>query len=558
MKELAPPAPASSLGIRPMTAYAFLAIAASCLGGLTFGLDINSISWQIVDGYRDTMDMPHLKAEGDPTWVADLTGWINACFHLSAMVSAPISGVISDRYGRRATIVGGCILFIIGALLQVCAGLGGTDARAMMLIGRLIAGFGNGFECSVVPVYASELAPAHWRGWVVTLFQLMITVGIWFCCTLNTFWLALTYSGWRLNYGLQAISALFLLILTFFLPESPRYYIKQGDNERGIATLRKLADVELHPEFEAIVQAEFKEIEAEVWEAEAAGHVSWTNLFQGTSLTALIVGASVSGIQQITGVNWFMNYSTNIITTLGLSPLMGSFGLNTINMVATFATFFLVDRIGRKQLLVWGTNIVLAVFLVMTIIYFIVPDVAAVSELAWTVLIVIYVFQAAYAITWGPMGWLIPAEVMPVHVRGKGAGIATAANMFLNFAFGDKIPIITQQPQVWGMKGTCLMFLLVNIFITLPYVYLVLPETAKVSMEEMRGVLNYRYGGAIEGDNAGTWGEFIHRNWTQTLDCLRCRMPDTRLGLITPLLLGSDGTSSNRPLGEPEIRKVDA
>lgn len=379
------------------------------------------------------------------------------------------------------------------------------------------------------------------------------------------------------------------------MPESPRYFVKQGRAFEGAAVLCRLGGVTLDSvpvrdehdhqhqgddnkmkqrdtsSIPVIVEEageervlifgsegvkhEFQDMEREVWEAEVHGNIAWKDLFRGTSLTALIVGAAVSGVQQITGVNWFMNYGPNIVDQLGMSGFLGAYGTNTVNMVATLATFFLVDRIGRKQLLVWGTNIILLVFFLMTIIFYSIPNVDSDPTVGITILLVIYVFQAAFAITWGPMGWLIPAEVMPVHVRGKGAGIATASNMFLNFVFGDKVPIITQQPQVWGMSGTCLFFLLCNICITLPYCYFVLPETANVSMEEMRGVLNYACGGGKrleaqraekhgvsvreEGrsldDNAGTWVQFMHRNWQQTMSCLTCRKVDTRLGLIPPL-----------------------
>lgn len=543
---------ASMMNQRPLTTYALMAIMASCIGGMTFGLDVDSTNWASGDNFRKALGWPVLApGQGDPSWVTRDNGLILASFHLAAMISAPFAGVFADRFGRKTAIIVGCILFIVGALMQATAGLiSPANTTALIIVGRVIGGFGNGFECSIVPVYGAELAPPKWRGWTVTLFQLFITIGIFLSNTINYFCLRHLPYGWRINWSLQAMTAFVLLVFTFFMPESPRYFANKDRLSEAKDVLNRLAglsgdDREDDVEIVKAVQIELNEIEDEV-ENIRKNKLTVCQMLQGTVLTALMVGVPTGAIQQITGVNWFMSYLPNVLNLAGFdNPFLYNYLQKIINMVSTFATFFLVDRIGRKQLLVWGTNVIIVVFTIFTIIFYVAGgDIQGLPGLPIVFVIAVYFFTAAYAITWGPMGWLILAEVMPIHIRGFGAGLGTAANMAFN-VYADYVPNTVMQPEVWGLQGTSLSFLLINLVFTVPYVYFLLPETGKVSMEEMRGVMNYAFGGSANDpkSNAGTFGAFVRRNWQQTKRCFVCRPVDATLGVIVPLFAQSASTN---------------
>merc|ERR1712098_643016 len=182
---------------------------------------------------------------------------------------------------------------------------------------------------------------------------------------------------------------------------------------------------------------------------------------------------------------------------------MGTMIVNVVNMVATLVAFPLVDNVGRKALLIWGTITAIVCFCIVTIMLYVIPDFSVDVGPGYFTLILYCIFQSSFAITWGPMGWLIPAEVFPLHVRGKGMGLATCANMLLDFALQAKLSIVLTSSQVWGVAGTTLFFMCLTTVFALPFVLLLLPETGGVTMEEMRGVLNYKRGGGGE-TGAGT------------------------------------------------------
>lgn len=531
---------------RKLTVYAALSIAAVSLGGMTYGIEVGGAAPALqFPGFRHAAGYPeHAEGGGcgkdapsDPIWVTDQIGWIVGVFQLAALVGAPAAGFLADRYGRRFVIFSACLLYFLGAVVEAAAGLSPVSSIITDLyVGRVLTGLGNGFICMVSPLYGAELAPQSWRGKTVTLFQFMITVGIEIMGIVDVP-LSNWEQGWRIAFALQAVTVVVLFFLTIFMPESPRFYVKKGDNKKALAVLNQLNGISATDNSESyerkLALAELVDIEQEVERAEETHHTSWMELFKGVNLTPLIVGVGIAACQKVSGVNWVLGYFPTIAMQLCISPFIATMILNTVNLLATIVAFPIVDRFGRKIILVWGTVTVILCFAIVSGVLYSVSDLSANPGIGWFALVMYCVFQAAFAIAWGPMGWLVPAEVFPIHLRGKGMGIATSANMLIDFALLSKLSIILMDPSVIGVPGTTLLFMLLTLVIAFPMVTLWTPETGKVTLEDMRPNLNFKFGGGGDTD-AGTWSEFTKRNLDQTLKVFTCRSVDPKVGMKYP------------------------
>jgi len=351
-------------------------------------------------------------------------------------------------------------------------------------------------------------------------------------------WLSTIDWGWRVAWLTQCVVAIVLFILTVFLPESPRFHVKIGKMEAALTTLRKLAGAKASDGDDAltviIAKKEVQDIASEVNRAEKAGRTSWTELFKGTSLTTLILGVGLGACQKTTGINWVMNYYPTIARQLCVAPFVANCLNSAVNMLSTFLALPMIDRFGRKTLMVWMTLLIIPAFVGVACLFFLVDDFKAHPGAGWAVVVFISIFTFAFATSWGPMGWLVPAEIFPIHQRGKGMGLATSANMILDFALNTKLSIIITQPDVWGVGGTAIFFLVLALLTALPMVFFWQAETKNVTMEEIRLILNYKAGGGGPS-GAGTWSEYVKRNWKQSVDVMTCRTVDPKEGSI-PLL----------------------
>lgn len=530
---------------RKLTVYAVLGIVAASLGGLLYGVEIGfGVPALQMNGFRAIAGYPLVEDSqcgqatvADPLSVANEIGWLNSVFTIVALVSSIVAGILADRFGRRFVIFVGCALYAAGSLIEGCAGVQGGNVVDMMYVGRVLTGGGNGFICMIAPLYGAELSPSSWRGKTVTFFQLWITIGIFFGGFANM-WLSQIEWGWRVAWLTQTVVASLLFIFTIFLPESPRFHVKVGKMDAALATLRLLAGAKPNDGDDVlevrIAKQEVQGIAAEVVRAERDNKTSWTELFKGTNLTTLILGVGLGACQKTTGINWIMNYYPTIARQLCVAPFVGTCLNNAVNMLSTFLAFPLIDRFGRKVLMVWSTLLIIPAFVGVACLFFLVPDFQEAPGAGWAVVVFIMIFTFAYAISWGPMGWLVPAEIFPIHIRGKGMGLATSANMIFDFALNTKLSIIITQPDVWGVGGTAIFFLALALTTALPMVLLWQAETKNVMMEEIRAILNYKAGGGGPS-GAGTWTQYMKRNWNQSVDVLTCRSVNVKEGSI-PIL----------------------
>eukprot|EP00516_Mucochytrium_quahogii_P001499 CAMPEP_0203746936 /NCGR_PEP_ID=MMETSP0098-20131031/2215_1 /ASSEMBLY_ACC=CAM_ASM_000208 /TAXON_ID=96639 /ORGANISM=" , Strain NY0313808BC1" /LENGTH=561 /DNA_ID=CAMNT_0050635191 /DNA_START=96 /DNA_END=1781 /DNA_ORIENTATION=+ len=519
---------------RGLNCYTILVLFIGILGGLLFGLDIGTAAITSMNPFRAEMGIPVLQSgQTDSPETTSKIAMFAVLFHVFSLIGAPFAGQFADKFGRKPIILIASTFFGLGAIWQTLAGLiSPSFGWTSIILGRCVGGIGNGFILTIMPVYAAELSPSKYRGKVITMFQFNITVGIFLMALINNAIKDTTW-GWRVGFMIQCIPCVNIILCTlFFLPESPRYLMRKNRETEAREALIKLclgsSDSEL------IAEKELNEIAEELAELTKVGESSFLECFQGSALPAVICGVMVAFSQNVTGVNWFMNYATQLFSSLGFQPFLWDLILKLLNMVATLAALVFVERFGRKFLTVWGVIFVVIVF---SLIGFVIigsgvdiqtdHPTSKDKSIQSFCLAMIFAFQVVFAITWGPLGWLVPSEVFSIRIRGKGMSMAVVANMLTNIILGDYGYNLLNSAT--STQATSLILVLLNIVIVCTTVVFLQPETKGVSLEDMRKVFGYEYGGDPT-QNHGTLMDFFKRNGKQTLDILRCRGANPRIG----------------------------
>lgn len=415
----------------PVTIKAYLMCAFAAFGGIFFGYDSGYIS-----GVMGMSYFIHLY-EGDssdslPAWKKSL---ITSILSAGTFFGALMGGDLADFVGRRTTIIFGCFVFIVGVILQTA-----STALGLLVAGRLIAGFGVGFVSAIIILYMSEVAPKKVRGAIVAGYQFCITIGILLASCVDYATQDRQNTGsYRIPIAIQILWAIILAVGLFLLPESPRYFVKRGNLDKAANVLSRLRGQPLNSD---LIQQELAEIVANhEFELKAMPQgsyfSSWANCFKGSlwnpssNLRRTILGTSLQMMQQWTGVNFIFYFGTTFFQDLGTikNPFLISLVTTLVNVCSTPISFWTVERIGRRPLLIWGA-------LGMVVCQFIVAIVGTTdgdnpnairAEIAF---ICIYIFF--FASTWGPGAWVVIGEIFPLPIRSRGVALATASNWLWN------------------------------------------------------------------------------------------------------------------------------
>ena len=469
-------------GKQKMTFYVIFACITGAIAGLLFGFDQNIFNMILAqEDFRTYFKLPLLEggcgpdAPKDPTWVANKLSMINGFYPLGCALTAPFAGAISDRIGRYKTLWIGMLVFFLGASIQT-----GANSHGMLVAGRLIAGGSVGVLSAVAPVFISELSPAHLRGSLGTLFQLGLTFGalfssIWCMIIQKTVGDAPGY-GWRIEAGMQLVIGLLMALSLVFCPESPRWLAKAGYTDKAKATLKKLRG----KESKEVTEAELAEILAEV-EAEKETPAGIKDLFTKRVRLATMVALSIPILQQLTGINVFMTYSATIYNNLCLDGSMLTLMQNVVNFLATFTSLYLSDGVGRKKILMIASSLICLFLVIASIVLWTVNlELHPAAGYGYYVLVLLYTI--CFAMAWGPNGWIIPTEVYPLRLRGKGAGLATCNNWWFSFIVIYTSPLGINSPL--GAAGLMVIYA-ICMFVTVPLLHYLMPETKNVPLEEM-------------------------------------------------------------------------
>ena len=430
----------------PVTVKAYLMCAFAAFGGIYFGYDSGYINGVIGMDYFVTLytgldpndpkfaknATPGPSGFAIPSWQKSL---IVSILSAGTFFGALMAGDIADFTGRRTTIIIGCFVFIVGVILQTASSMLG-----LLVAGRLVAGFGIGFVSAIIILYMSEISPKKVRGAIVSGYQFCITIGLLLASCVDYGTQNYTNSGsYRIPIALQMLWAIILGTGLFFLPESPRYFVKRGKIDRAAEVLGRLRGQPRDSEF---VQTELAEIvanhEYELQVVPQGSYFSsWINCFKGglfdqrSNLRRTILGTSLQMMQQWTGINFIFYFGTTFFEQLGTiqNPFLISLITTLVNVCSTPISFYTIERFGRRTLLIWGA-------LGMLICEFIVAIAGTVdgsnpatvrAEIAF---ICIYIFF--FASTWGPGAWVVIGEIYPLPIRSRGVALSTASNWLWN------------------------------------------------------------------------------------------------------------------------------
>jgi len=485
----------------PVTWQAYLICAFASFGGIFFGYDsgyINGVNgskvfYQLIEGPKAT------KLTDSHTSL--IVSILSAGTFFGALASANFAEVI----GRKWTVITGCFIYMFGVIIQIITGPE-VDPLGAIVAGRVIAGIGVGFESATVILYMSEICPRKVRGALVAGYQFCITIGILMASGVVYGTENRTDTGsYRIPIGIQFAWAIILGGGLLFLPDSPRYFVKKGRLADATHALCRLRGQPPNSEY---IQVELAEIVAnEEYERSIIGEESWAgswlkcftgSLFeQKSNLRRTILGTSLQMMQQWTGVNFIFYYSTPFLQSTGAikNSFLISLIFNLVNVCSTPISFYTVEKVGRRPLLIWGAFGMLICQFIVAIIgdtvgfnhthidpagNSIANNIPAVN--AQIAFIAIYIFF--FASTWGPGAWIVIGEIFPLPIRARGVALSTASNWLWNTIIAVITPYMVGTNHgnlksnvffIWGSLCTAAFV----------YAYLLIPETKGLSLEQV-------------------------------------------------------------------------
>lgn len=432
----------------------------AAIGGFLFGYDTGVISSAILFIHTE-----YSLSQFDESLIIAIVA-------LGAMGGALLGGRLADTYGRKKIVLLSSICFIISALILALA-----PNVSMIVIGRLLVGISIGVASATAPIYIAELAPRSIRGMLVTMNQLAITIGI---LASYIFGLALSETqDWRFMFGFAAIPAALQLIIMAFFPESPRFLALNGKGEEAKQILKRFRASEQDAELEY----------DHIMRSHSVQQVAWKELFKTSAKFALIAGVGLTVIQQVTGINTIIYFAPTIFKLAGYAEnrtaILATAIVGSVNVLMTFVAIYLLDRIGRKPLLITGLGgMVAALFLLGMGFFF--PTSEATGYLTLCAMVA---YIAFFAYSLGPIAWLINSEIYPLRVRGRANGIATCANWITNFLVTFTfLPLIS----LIGKSGTFWLYGIVGIF-GLWFIIKLVPETKNKSLEKIEDFFTSRH-----------------------------------------------------------------
>ena len=429
------------------------------LGGLLFGYDTGVISGAI------------LFITKDFGLSAFMQGAVVAGLLLGAMVGAGLAGPMSDRLGRRRLIILAALTFTVGALGAAAA----PDAWTLVAA-RFVLGLAVGSAALVVPLYLSEIAPTQIRGAISSLNQMMIVIGILAAFIVNAI---LASSGdWRLMLGLAAVPSLILLAGMFFMPETPRFLVRTGEEGEAREVLDEVTADDESPDEKV---EEIQEVEEE------EGGLSL--LREPWVRPALIVAIGLAVFQQFIGINTIIYYAPTTLTSVGFGPesaIYANLVIGTLNVVMTVIAIKIIDRVGRKPMLLFGLVGMVASLTILGLSSELLPTPDSAGDPAAIVTLACLAgFIVSFAATWGPVVWVMLPEVLPLSVRGTAMGVAVFLHWGANFLVAQTFPLMLEG---WGPGPVFLGYAAIGVLAFL-FVKAFVPETKGRSLEEIEADL---------------------------------------------------------------------
>jgi len=451
--------------------YVWMICLVAACGGLLFGYD-----WVVIGGAK-----PFYEAYFSITDPAQ-SGWAMSSALVGCIFGALLSGWCADKFGRKIPLIIAALLFALSAW-----GTAVADNFDVFVAYRIVGGVAIGLASALSPLYIAEISPAAQRGRFVAVNQLTIVIGVLAAQLINLMIAEPVASnatlqeisaswngqeGWRWMFGSGIVPALAFLVLMFFVPESPRWLARVGKNERAHQMLKRIgnqqyADQTLHE----IQQTLSKDTQK----------VSWNALFQPKVRPIIVIGVVLAVFQQWCGINVIFNYAQEIFASAGFdinSTLKSIVATGLINLVFTIAALPLVDKIGRRKLMLFGAA-------GLTIIYALIGLAYGLGVMGLPVLLLVLTAIAIYALTLAPVTWVLLSEIFPNRVRGLAISLCTLALWVACFLLTYTFPLLNAS---LGAAGS---FLLYGVICAAGFIYVrrYVPETKGVSLEALEARL---------------------------------------------------------------------
>jgi SP family galactose:H+ symporter-like MFS transporter len=434
------------------TRLVYLATAVAALGGMLFGYDIGVISGAIL----------FIKTEFSLS--SGVEEIVVSAVLLGSLIGAMLGGMLADRLGRRTLLIATALVFGLGAIGAALA-----PGTAWLIAGRIVAGSAIGIASFVAPLYISEIAPVAIRGRLVSINQVALTVGIVISYMVD--YAFASAQAWRWMFAMALIPAAAFGIGLIFIPDSPRWLAARGQLAQARAVLKRIRDPkEIEGELSRIQQSA----------AQQQGH--WSELFGPLLRPAMIVGVGLAIAQQLTGINTVIYYAPTILKFAGLSrasvAILASVGVGVVNVVLTLVAMQLIDRVGRRPLLLVSlAGMTLSLFVLG--VSFALPELSGL--LGWIAVSSLMVYVGSFAVGLGPVFWLVLSEIYPLRIRGRAMSVGTVANWSANLIVALSFLTLT---QVLGTSGTFWLYALISVGAWL-FAFFLVPETRGRTLEEI-------------------------------------------------------------------------
>lgn len=459
--------------------FLILITSVAALGGLLFGYDTG-----VINGTQFYFSKYFELS-------AAMKGWVVGSALLGCLIGAAASGIITNGFGRKNSLIVAAILFTLSAwgsgLPQFM-----PQSVPLLVFFRIVGGLGIGLASMAAPTYIAEIAPADRRGTLVTFYQFAIVTGF-FVVFLVTYSIGNNMSaeeniesGWRHMFWSELIPCLLFLVMTFFIPKSPRWLVMKGRDEEALSVLHKIHD-------EDVADKEIAEIKNSL-QHEANQSVKSVNIFQKAVLPIIIIGSLLSLLQQFTGINAVLYYGGDIFEkALGYGQedvLQQQILLGGVNFLFTFVAMFAVDRFGRKPLILIGCIGMVAGFVMLGGSLFI-------NSVGLISLFGVLLFIGSFAMSMGPVTWVVLSEMFPNRIRSIAMSIAVAIQWGGNYIVSQMFPIVAESDaNINGVWNKSLPYVIFSVFMIGLFFFAkkYLIETKGKSLEELEGLWAEKYG----------------------------------------------------------------
>ena len=439
-----------------LSKYVIIISVIAAIGGLLFGYDTAVIAGAI-GSIQTIFDL-------SPA----LTGWAASSAIWGCMIGVIFAGFLSDKFGRKKVLILSAILFFISAV-----GSSIPNNLTQFVLARLIGGVGVGIASMLSPMYISEIAPAKIRGTLVTLYQLAIVIGINLVYYIN---LQIASSGdaqwnldigWRIMLASEVIPALLFFIMLFFIPESPRWLASKGKIDSAKAIIEKINGQNKSAELLNEIQDSFKEEKGSI-----------LVLFTSGLRMAIVVGMFLAFFSQITGINAIIYYAPEIFKNIGFgadSAMFQTVIIGTVNTIFTFVAIAFIDKYGRRTLLLWGiSGMIICLGGVGLMFHF------ELSSGPWLLLFILG-FIASFAMSLGPIPWVLISEIFPTKFRGVAMSISILMVWIGVVLITQLTPILLE-----GVGGAFTFWIFMfNAIILFIFTFNMIPETKGKTLEEI-------------------------------------------------------------------------